>query len=37
MRADASGEGGRDAAMVKVELSVANLCLGLIDGSLRGL
>jgi len=37
MRADASGEGGGDAAMVEVELSVADLCLGIIDGSLRGL
>src|SRR5260370_10163361 len=37
MRADASGKGGRDAAMLEVEPSVADLCLGLIDGSLRGL
>ena len=37
MRADAPGKGGGDAAMVKVELSVADLCLGIIDGSLRGL
>src|SRR5262249_3408260 len=37
MRADASGKGGHDAAMVEVELSVADLCLGIIDGSLRSL
>jgi hypothetical protein len=37
MRADAPGKGGCDAAMVNVELSVADLCLGIIDGSLRGL
>src|SRR6516162_10137084 len=37
MRADASGEGGGDAAMVKVELSVADLRLSIIDGSLRSL
>src|SRR6516165_12403547 len=37
MGADASGEGGGDAAMVKVELSIADLCLGVINGSLRGL
>ena len=30
-------EGGRDAAMLEVELSVADLCLGIINGSLRGL
>ena len=37
MRANAPGEGGGDAAMVKVELSVADLCLDIINGSLRGL
>src|SRR6516225_10852107 len=37
VRADASGEGGRDAAMVKVEVSVADLSLGIIYGRLRGL
>ena len=37
MRADATGEGGGDAAMLKVELSVANLSLGIVYGSLRGL
>src|SRR5262249_11405647 len=37
MRADATGEGGRDAAMLEVELSVADLSLGIINGSLRGL
>ena len=34
MGADVSGEGGRNAAMVKVELSVADLSLGIIDGEL---
>jgi hypothetical protein len=37
MRADAPGKGGGDAAMLEVELSVADLSLGIIDGSLRGL
>src|SRR5215470_19444300 len=37
MRADAPSEGGVDTAMVKVELSVADLCLGVINGSLCGL
>ena len=37
MGADTPGKGGRDPAMVKVELSVADLSLGIIDGSLRGL
>src|SRR5215469_667649 len=37
MGADASGEGGGDAAMVKVELSVADLRLGIINGSPRRL
>ena len=37
MRADATGEWGGDAAMVEVELSVADLSLGIINGSLRGL
>ena len=37
MGADASGEGGRNAAMIEVELSVADLCLGIINGSPRGL
>jgi hypothetical protein len=37
MRANAPGEGGRDAAMFKVELSVADLSPGIINGSLRGL
>src|SRR5215467_5279166 len=37
MRADASGEGGRDAAMIKVELGVADLSLGVIYGGLGGL
>ena len=31
------GEGGRDPAMIEVELSVADLCLGIINGSPRGL
>jgi len=34
MRADAPGKGGRDPAMLKVELSVADLSLGIIDGEL---
>ena len=37
MRADASSEGGCDAAMLEVELSVTDLSLGIINGSLRGL
>jgi hypothetical protein len=37
MRADAPGKGGRDAAMVEVELSIADLCPGIINGSLCGL
>ena len=37
MGADAPGERGGDAAMVKVELSVADLRLGIINGSLRSL
>src|SRR5262249_3815629 len=36
MRADAPGEGRRDAAMLEVELRVADLRLGIVDGGLRG-
>ena len=36
MRADAPGEGGRDAAMIEVELGVADLRLRIVHGGLRG-
>ena len=36
MRADAPGEGRRDAAVIEVELGVADLRLRVVDGRLRG-
>src|SRR5262245_50224779 len=36
MRADAAGKGRRDAAMFEIELGVADLRLGVVDGGLLG-
>ena len=37
MRANAPGEGGHDAAVLEIELGVADLCLGVVHGGLCGL
>src|SRR5215471_12105901 len=37
VRANAPSEGGHDAAVLKIELGVADLCLGVVHGGLCGL